>query len=98
MWTTVPIPLQTYAGNIKSDILESICPPLEHIKTMDGVSKCWECIPPNSSELLVGPTNGIVLSYCKENSGYIHNHILVCLFCVCFCMAICLTMCVTNRK
>lgn len=88
-WNTVPLPLQSYAGTFECAYLQSICFPPAHVMTMDGVSKCWECIPANSKKLLVSSIDGEPWCYIGENSGYMSKHIMVSVFDMCLVYACC---------
>jgi hypothetical protein len=79
-WTTVPIELQSYVGTIECTKLESICPQTKDILTMDGASKCWQCVHPDDKKLLVGSTDAECMCYVGENSGYMDPHIMVCVY------------------
>ena len=76
-WQTASHDVRFYAPSTKCVTMSCLCPPQHALATMDSVSKCWECLPSDSTELLLGPTDGEPLCFVDENAGYISEHIMV---------------------
>ncbi len=66
MWASIPAEL--CSGSFPLDVYEdsSLTLPEDKIITMDGVSKCWKTLDPDSDSLLIQEPDGITWAICEE--------------------------------
>lgn len=67
-WETVPSDLSSvnYMVSLDTHHIPLFDIPPDKLYSMDGVSKCWKCIPPDSTKLLLEDTDGITWAICEE--------------------------------